>query len=116
MLAQVWVFNGNRNPFPSGVFSTRAQAEAWIAEHGLSGTLTAYRVDTGSYQWAIAQGGFTPRKPHHTLPDFIANFSSAYQEHYHYYKGLGGEAATALAAEETLAEQGEDTFTNRCSG
>ncbi len=75
--------------------------------------MTAYPIDRGSYQWAIAQGHFTPRKPHHATPDFIANFSSAHQEHYHYYKGLSGEAATALAAAEAVAEQNEDALLNR---
>lgn len=112
-MEQVWIFNGNRNALPSAVFSSREQAEVWIAGQGLSGTLTAYPIDMGIYQWVIAQGHFAPYKPHHTAPDFIANFTSTHQEHYHYYKGLGGEEAAALAAEEAAAEPSDDALTSR---
>lgn len=47
---EVWVFNGERSPFPSGVFSTHERAEAWVAQHRLSGCLTRYPVDTGVYE------------------------------------------------------------------
>ena len=33
----VWVFNGSRGTFPSGDFSSREKAEAWIAANKLSG-------------------------------------------------------------------------------
>ena len=80
----VWVFSGPRNHFPSGVFATREQAEAWIEMHRLEGTLTKYPVGISAYDFAIQQGHFTPRKPEHSSPAFIANFSSATQDHYHY--------------------------------
>lgn len=82
----VWVFNGEGSAFPSGVFSTRADAERWIALHSLSGTLTRYPVDTGIYDWAVGRGTFKADKP--VTPTFIGRFSSAYQEHYHYDDGL----------------------------
>jgi hypothetical protein len=83
----VWVFNGVKSTFPAGVFSTLAQAEAWIAGHKLSGTLTKYPVDIGVYEWARAQGFFEPKRPDHSSPGFIQTFSSASQEHYHYEAG-----------------------------
>jgi hypothetical protein len=43
----VWVFNGARASFPSGLFTELGRAERWIGEHGLTGTLTAYPLDTG---------------------------------------------------------------------
>lgn len=80
----VWVFNGVRNHFPSGVFRSRRQAEDWISRHALVGTLTEYPLGMGVYEWAILSGAFVPKKEHHHSPDFIGNFSSAAQEHVHY--------------------------------
>jgi hypothetical protein len=36
----VWVFNGARSSFPSGVFETREEADTWIRKWRLTGTLT----------------------------------------------------------------------------
>ena len=83
----VWVFNGGRNPFPSGVFRQRQHAEAWIRQHRLTGTLTAYPLDIGVYHWAIEQGHFKLKTDKHSTPAFIESFSSAAQEHYHYENG-----------------------------
>ena len=83
-LKQIWVFNGNRNHFPSAVFTERHLAEAWIEKHKLEGTLTAYPLDVGIYDWAIEEGVFTPKRDDQQSPDFIANFSSASLEHYHF--------------------------------
>ncbi|HEV2988268.1 MAG TPA: hypothetical protein VG759_07495 [Candidatus Angelobacter sp.] len=86
----VWVFTGSqerqRSAFPSGVFSTQATAEEWIAHHGLSGTLTMYRVDAGAYDWAIQNGYFRPKEPRDSTPDFIAHFSGG-DIHFHYESG-----------------------------
>jgi len=86
---QVWVFNGNRNHFPSAVFTERRLAEDWIATHQLEGTLTAYPLDISVYDWAIERGYFAPKKEEHSSADFIANFSSASQEHDHFEKDEG---------------------------
>jgi hypothetical protein len=80
----IWVFNGIRSQFPSGVFTSRELAEAWIEKHGLTGTLTLYPLDTGVYEWAIEKGTFKPKEDRHKTAAFIGRFSSAYQEHYHY--------------------------------
>lgn len=88
----VWVFNGasqGKFAFPGGVFADRDTAEAWIAQHKLSGVLTRYPLNIGAYDWAVARGSFTPKRPHHTSAEFIGTFSSAVQEHYHYRHGLG---------------------------
>lgn len=84
---QVWVFNGEQSTLPSGVFSTRDLAEAWIAQHKLSGILTAYPLDQGAYHWAIEQGMFTPTKDYQREAKFIGRFTSASLEHYHYEDG-----------------------------
>ena len=86
-LESVWVFNGARSNFPSGVFTTRKHAEAWIASHRLTGTLTRYPLDEGVFEWAIARGYFTPTREDQKSSDFVGRFSAAQQEHYHYDEG-----------------------------
>ncbi len=83
----VWVFNGNRGTFPAAIFSTKEKAEAWIALHRLSGTLTKYPIDQAIYDWAIARGVFKSEHPYQSEPAFIQRFSSASQEHDHYESG-----------------------------
>jgi hypothetical protein len=85
-LKQVWVYNGARNHFPSAVFTERHLAEEWIQKNQLEGTLTAYPLNISVYDWAIEKEFFTPKKEEHWSPKFIANFSSASQEHYHFDK------------------------------
>ena len=80
----VWVFNGARANFPSGVFTSRENAEAWIRDHNLEGTLTLYPLDQSAYDHAIVNGWFNPTTPQQKLPEFIQRFTSASQEHYHY--------------------------------
>jgi len=85
----VWVFNGETGRFPGGVFSTRERAEAWILSRKLSGTLTAYPLDEGSFDWAQRVGAVTGRaRDRGDEAKFVAPFSSAGQEHYHYIDGV----------------------------
>jgi len=86
----VWVFNGAQSNFPSGVFTRRELAADWIKKHALTGTLTRYPLDIGVYEWAISRALFTPNKEEHSTPAFIARFSSASQEHYHFEDGSLG--------------------------
>jgi hypothetical protein len=83
----IWVFNGAGSGFPSGVFSQRKIAEAWIKTRALSGTLTCYPVDTGVYDWALQSGFFRPKNEEQQTAAFIQIFSSASQEHFHYEDG-----------------------------
>jgi hypothetical protein len=83
----VWIFTGPKAQFPSGVFKGRDTAEHWIEQHRLSGTLTAYPVDVGVYDWAVGAGCFVPKRDDQRAPEFIQRFSSASQEHYHYENG-----------------------------
>jgi len=87
-IERIWVFNGVGGRFPGGVFTDVGRAEAWIAEHGLTGTLTAYPVDVGVYDWAVAEGLFRSRKPHQASPEFIGRFTTASMEHRHYEGGM----------------------------
>jgi hypothetical protein len=86
-MQSVWVFNGEKAQFPSGVFSTQENAEAWIAAQGLSGTLTQYPMDVGVYDWAVQKGSFKPKRDDQRSAEFIAQFSSALQVHFHYRNG-----------------------------
>ena len=83
----VWVFNGARSNFPSGVFRSLDHAERWIERHRLTGTLTLYPLDTGVYDRALAEGHFSPAQPHQATPEFIGRFTSASMEHHHYEEG-----------------------------
>jgi hypothetical protein len=83
----VWIFHGAGAGFSGAVFSTPGLAEAWIAEHRLSGTLTEYPLNCGVYDWAIASGLFQARNEKRVSPAFIGGFTSASQNHFHYEHG-----------------------------
>lgn len=91
-MAEVWIFTGERSKpgtnatFPAGAFSNLQLAEAWIAKHRLSGVLTMYRLDVGAYDWAVENGTFKPKKPHHFAPEFIGRFAGG-ETHFHYEAG-----------------------------
>jgi len=74
------------------VFTRRDLAEEWIQKHGLSGTLTAYPLDVGVYEWALNKGTFKPKRDDQQSAEFIQRFSSASQEHYHYENGSEGHS------------------------
>lgn len=84
---RIWVFCGENGLFPSGVFSSKERAEEWILTNHLTGTLTAYPVDVGVYEWAIQHEYFKPKEDKHRTSNFIQQFTSASQEHYHYQDG-----------------------------
>jgi hypothetical protein len=80
----MWVFNGDKSRFPSGVFTDKNLADEWIRKNKLTGTLTAYPVNQSVYDWAVENGHFEPIRDDQKTPSFIGNFSSAAQEHEHY--------------------------------
>jgi hypothetical protein len=86
-MATVWVFNGTHASFPAAVFTALDKAEAWIAAHRLSGTLSEFPLDVGVWDWAVEQGTFHPRDDSQRAPDFVGRFSSAGQQHHHYEDG-----------------------------
>jgi hypothetical protein len=83
----VWVFTGPNARFPGGVFSSRDKAEAWIAQHKLTGLLTEYPLDSGAYDWAVHQGVFNPKRPDQTSSAFIGSFTSSRMAHAHFENG-----------------------------
>ena len=83
MTKTVWVFTGEQSRLPAGVFTTREAAESWIRERGLSGTLSEFPLDMGTYDHAVSEGLFTPRNPHELTAAFIADFSPRlYHDHW----------------------------------
>lgn len=86
-LSAVWIFNGDKHRFPSGVFTDQSLAEEWIKTNRLTGTLTAYPLNQGVYEWAVETGCFKPKREDQMTPSFIGNFSSASQPHEHYEDG-----------------------------
>jgi len=87
-MTHLWIFNGSGAQFPAAVFSSRDLADAWIRQHGLSGTLTQYPLDVSALDWSIQQGFFRPTKPNHATPQFKQSFTSASQPHHHYTDGV----------------------------
>ncbi len=83
----VWVFVGVKAQFPSGVFTQREAAETWIRQNRPGGTLTAYPLNVGIFDWAVSKGYFKPKRDDQRDAAFIQRFSSASQEHYHYENG-----------------------------
>jgi len=85
----VFLFNSaGKSKFCGGVFTDKAIADKWIEKYKLTGVLTKYPVDVSAYDWAVANGLFSPKKEHEMEPHFIGGFSSAAQEHYHYEDGV----------------------------
>ena len=83
----VWVFNGARSNFPSGIFRSLDHAERWIEQHRLTGTPTLYPLDTGVYDWTLDEGYFSPTQPSQTTSEFIGRFTSVSMEHHHHEDG-----------------------------
>jgi len=83
----VWIFHGAGASFASGVFISRDQGLAWIAQHRLTGILTEYPVGDGCYDLAVRAGHFTPSKPHHGRPGHVAGFSPSGTDHVHVRDG-----------------------------
>jgi hypothetical protein len=105
-LLSVWVFNGDRSVFPSGVFRDISTAEQWIRKNSLSGCLTEYPLDIGIYDWAIQHGYFKPKHEHQRQPTFIEKFSSAALNHFHYWNGVEAPGITEI--EDGSGEAGKE--------
>ena len=87
----VWVFNGPKANFPGGIFDNLAQAEFWIKDNKLTGLLTAYPLNQGTLDWAIENDKVAMNseklEEKKNDPHFIAGFTSASMEHFHYENG-----------------------------
>jgi len=87
MSATVWIFHGEGAKFSSAVFTRRELAEQWIAKNGFSGMLTEYPLDVSVYDLHTQSGFFIAQKDVQRSREFMQNFTSASQEHYHYVGG-----------------------------
>ncbi|GAA5444883.1 hypothetical protein Misp06_03075 [Microbulbifer sp. NBRC 101763] len=87
MKDKIYVFHGESARYTSAVFSDLPKAEQWISENELTGMLTLYPLNQSAYDWAIENQYFEPKKEHQSSSKFIASFTSASQEHYHYENG-----------------------------
>lgn len=83
----VWIFHGEDARFASGVFRSRDEGMAWIAEHRFTGVLTEYPLGIGAYDDAVARGLFRPSRESHGTPSHIARFSPGRTEHIHVVDG-----------------------------
>lgn len=86
----VWVFSGPKGHFPGGVFTSVAIAEEWIRRNHLTGVLTKYPVDTGSFEWATQNGLVNEKLLANADSGFIGSFSSASFDHLHFEDGERG--------------------------
>lgn len=106
----MWLFNGARCAAPSGAFTASERGDRWIRSNRLTGTLTAYPVDLGVYDWAIACGSFRPKGPRYEGSSFVQRFTSAAQSHVHYTAGrreAGDEDRTTSVAPVSLSRAEE---------
>ena len=81
----IWVFEGGH--VASAAFTSKELADKWIAKHRLTGTLHAYPLNTGIYNWVVERGYFKLKGPHHLTPRVIQSWHSAYLPHFHYQFG-----------------------------
>lgn len=84
---RVFIFNSNKSCFSSAVFSSFPLANIWIEKNALSGVLTEYPLNQGSYDWAVEQGYFKVKSPIDRAPVFIGSFISTYQKRWHFIDG-----------------------------
>jgi hypothetical protein len=82
----VWLFHGDGAQFASGAFSSCEAAERWIETNCLTGLLTRYPMDQGSYDWAVTNGTFVPKRDNQKTPKFIQRFADG-SVHHHYEHG-----------------------------
>jgi hypothetical protein len=80
----VWVFQSSdaTSGHPSGVWSSRERAEAWIKRVGAAGMLSAYVLDESAYDSNVRLGMLKLTNPERSTVEFQRRFTSAV-EHEH---------------------------------
>jgi hypothetical protein len=71
------------------VWSSRANAEHWIARLGASGTLSAYVLNESAYDSNVTAGRLKADGPERRTPEFIREFTTPI-DHSHYTDGRRG--------------------------
>ena len=69
------------------MFRSADDGLAWAERHLVTGILTEYAVGDGCYDIAVAEGMFTPKRPHHGTPNHVAQFSPGCTQHIHIEDG-----------------------------
>ncbi|WP_442484094.1 DUF7710 domain-containing protein [Aeoliella sp. SH292] len=82
----VWVVTGEHGRIPGGIFRTEELAREFIQRYSLTCTLSEYPLDESTYEHALRNDLFRPRKPHESEPRFIAEFAPRLP-HYHFQNG-----------------------------
>jgi hypothetical protein len=85
----VYLFNGSHQRFPSGVFSSKEEAEQLIRQHALTGLLTEYPLDVLPYELAVEMGIVNFTKSWQTSPAYIEGFSNVGRIHGHWHYTAG---------------------------
>lgn len=83
----VWVFMGDRGQYPMAIWTTIDAAHRYIHDNQLSGSLTAYELNSPVYDWAINNEKFKPSKDQHRSVKFRQTFTNQFQEHYNFRDG-----------------------------
>jgi hypothetical protein len=84
---QVWVFMGEKGQYPMAVWTRLDFAHRYIHDNQLSGSLTAFELNSPVYDWAISTGKFKPKQDQHRSVKFRQTFSNQCQEHYTFREG-----------------------------
>ena len=51
-MESVWIFNQNNSSFSGGVFAELMLAEEWIRKNKLTGVLTKYPINQGTFAYS----------------------------------------------------------------
>ena len=79
----VWVFQRTGGHFPSGVWSSKENAERWIQQAGAAGTLSAYVLDESAYDSNVRLELLKIDNPERLTREFRRDFTTAI-DHDHY--------------------------------
>lgn len=81
-MKKIYVFNRAGDTMASAVFTNKPRALKYIKKLKLSGCLTVYHLNYSAYDWASEKGLTYDYGEDNAR--YIANFSHAAQEHYHF--------------------------------
>ncbi|WP_425556859.1 DUF7710 domain-containing protein [Dactylosporangium darangshiense] len=85
----MWIFQGERARYASGLFESLDAGLVWAARHRLTGILAEYCFG-GTYDLAVDDGRFRPSRPHHGSPEHVAGLSPGLR-HVHLVDGRPDE-------------------------
>lgn len=86
-VALVWTFHAEASRFPSGVWTSKSQAEQWIAEVSASGLLSAYALNESAWDANVRLGALKAESPARHTAEFKRKFTTPI-DHFHYHDGV----------------------------